>query len=78
MDDDRAELFWLSYSKDGGHTYSDEVARSIGDAGEYDTRLIWRRLGHARNWIFKVRTWTPNKVIIKGAIAKLYGEKRGD
>ena len=72
------KTFWLSYSKDGGHTYSDEVARSIGDAGEYDTRLIWRRLGHARNWIFKVRTWTPNKVIIKGAIAKLYGEKRGD
>ena len=65
---------WLSYSKDGGHTYTDEVERSIGDAGEYKHRVIWRRLGWARNWIFKLRTWSPNRVIIKGAYARLYGE----
>jgi hypothetical protein len=67
---------WLSYSKDGGHTYSNEIERSIGDAGEYSSRVIWRRLGHARNWIFRIRTWTPNRIIIKGAYAKLHGEEK--
>jgi len=68
---------WLSYSKDGGHTYSDERDKSIGDAGEYDHRVIWRQLGVARNWIFRIRTWSPNKVFIQGLIARMYGESDG-
>lgn len=66
---------WLSYSKDGGHTYVDEVDASMGDAGEYSTRVIWRRLGIGRNWIFKFRTWSPNPMVLKGAYARLYGER---
>ena len=66
---------WLSYSKDGGHTFTDEVSRDMGDAGDYSTRVIWRRLGFARNWIFKLRTWSPNPMVLKGAYARLYGEK---
>jgi hypothetical protein len=66
---------WLSYSKDGGHTFSNEIERSIGDAGEYRKRVIWRRLGWGRHWIFRVRTWSPNAVIIKGAYARTYGER---
>ena len=65
---------WLSYSKDGGHTWSNEISRSIGDAGEYNHRIIWRKLGWARHWIFKVRTWSPNAVVIKGAYTRVYGE----
>ena len=66
---------WLSYSKDGGHTYTDEIAGDMGDAGEYSKRVIWRRLGQARNWIFKFRTWSPNPMVLKGAYARLYGER---
>lgn len=66
---------WLSYSKDGGHTYTNEVERSMGDAGDYARRVIWRRLGHARNWIFRFRTWTPNPHVLKGLYARLYGER---
>ena len=66
---------WLSYSKDGGHTYTDETSRDMGDAGQYTQRVIWRRLGWARNWIFRFRTWSPNPMILKGAYARLYGEK---
>ena len=66
---------WLSYSKDGGHLYTDEVSRDMGDAGEYSKRVIWRRLGEARNWIFRLRTWSPNPMVLKGAYARLYGEK---
>lgn len=65
---------WLSYSKDGGHTYSDEVKRSAGNTGQYKHRVIWRKLGRARNWIFRIRTWTPNKPVLKGLIARMYGE----
>ena len=67
---------WMSWSKDGGHVYSDEIERSAGDSGDYKRRVIWRRLGHARNWTFKLRTWTPNPHVLKGLYAKLYGESR--
>jgi len=66
---------WLSYSKDGGHTYSNEVERSIGNIGEYKHRVLWRKLGIGRNWIFRIRTSSPNKVILKGLIAILYGQE---
>jgi hypothetical protein len=66
---------WLSYSKDGGHTYTDEASRSVGESGEYAHRVIWRRLGQARNWIFKFRTWSPKPMVLKGAYARLYGER---
>ena len=65
---------WLSYSKDGGHTFTDERETSMGDAGEYSKRVIWRRLGQARNWSFKFRTWSPNPMVLKGLYARLYGE----
>jgi len=66
---------WLSYSKDGGHTFTDEIERSMGDTGEYKKRVIWRKLGKARNWIFKFRTWSPNPMVLKGAYARLHGER---
>jgi hypothetical protein len=66
---------WLSYSKDGGHLYTDETDRSMGDAGEYSKRVIWRNLGWGRNWTFKIRTWSPNRVIMKAAYIRTYGER---
>ena len=69
------DQFWLSYSKNGGHTYTNETMRSAGEGGEWDTRVLWRRLGEARNWIFKIRTWTTARPVFKGLIAKMYGEK---
>jgi hypothetical protein len=65
---------WLSYSKDGGHHYTDEVDRSMGDTGEYAHRVIWRRLGWARNWVFRFRTWSPKPMKLKALYARLYGE----
>ena len=66
--------FWLSYAKDGGRIFNDEVAKSAGDTGDYNTRVIWWQLGSARNWVFRVRTWTPKPHVIKGLIGRLYGE----
>lgn len=66
---------WLSYSKDGGHHFSDERDADIGETGYYGSRALWRRLGQGRNWIFKWRTWSPNRIIIKGAYARIHGNR---
>lgn len=44
----------LSYSDDGGHTYSSEHWRSVGKIGKYKTRVRWPRLGSARDRVFKI------------------------
>lgn len=65
---------YLSYSKDGGHTFGNEIEKDMGNAGEYARRVIWRRLGSARNWVFRFRTWSPRRIIIKGLIGRMYGD----
>ena len=35
----------LSWSDDGGHRWSNEYMASMGAAGQYRTRVIWRRTG---------------------------------
>lgn len=49
----------LRYSKDSGHTWSDEYTISAGGLGEYIFRVIWRRLGLARDWVFEISTTSP-------------------
>lgn len=69
------DLIWLSYSKNGGHTFTNETQRNAGDAGNWFKRVVWRRLGWGRNWIFRIRTWTSKRPVFKGLIAKVYGEE---
>jgi hypothetical protein len=45
----------LSWSKDGGATFGNPVARSAGALGNRYQRLIWRRLGQSRDRVWKVR-----------------------
>jgi hypothetical protein len=71
------DLIWLSYSKNGGHTFTNETARNAGDAGNWFKRVIWRRLGWGRLWMFKIRTWTTARPVLKGLVAKIYGEENG-
>lgn len=59
----------MSYSKDNGHTWSNEAWITMGAIGVYTTRAIWRRLGAAYDWVFKFRITDPVKVVIaQGAI----------
>ena len=69
------DQFWLSYSKDGGHTFSNAVMKNAGEGGDWARRVIWRKLGRARNWIFRIDTWTPKRPVYKGMFAKMWGEK---
>lgn len=44
----------LSYSDDGGRTFSDGITREVGAIGEYEFRTIWNQLGRvARERMFK-------------------------
>lgn len=44
----------LQWSNDGGYVYSSEVWVDAGRIGEYKTRVLWRRLGRARDRVFRV------------------------
>lgn len=57
----------LSISKDYGHTFGTEQWIPIGKVGQYRSRAIWRRLGQARDWVFKFRITDPVKRVIYGA-----------
>jgi hypothetical protein len=60
----------LRYSNDGGHNWSDESWREGGDTGEYQQRVIWNRLGAARNWQFEFKIVCPVDFAIIGASAE--------
>lgn len=53
----------LTVSKDQGKTWSAEMWKSIGAIGQYLTRVIWRRLGISRDWLFRCRVSDPVKVV---------------
>lgn len=59
----------LAWSDDGGHTWSNEYTASMGAAGRYRTRVIWRRLGYSRDRIFRVTISDPVKKILIGGDA---------
>lgn len=60
----------LQYSKDGGHTWSDEIWRDIGAMGEYNCRALFLRLGRGRDWVFRLRVTDPIKTVFVGAWAE--------
>ena len=49
----------LRWSDDGGKTWGAEVWRSAGEVGEYNTRVVWHRLGMARKRVWEVVVSDP-------------------
>jgi hypothetical protein len=47
----------LFISRDGGVTWGNARHHTIGPVGKYGQRVIWRHMGQARRWAFKIR-WT--------------------
>lgn len=58
----------LKISRDGGHTFGRELTTSIGAIGDYTHRAEWRRLGMARDWVFRLRITDPVKIVIVNAV----------
>lgn len=46
-------MMMLRWSKDAGRTWSNERMRSMGKRGAYNSRIIIRNLGRAREWVFE-------------------------
>jgi len=60
----------LRWSDDGGHTWSNEYWREMGQIGATQTRVIWRRLGatmKSRDRVYEVSGTDPVVVAIMGA-----------
>lgn len=53
----------LQISKTNGATWGAELWRELGALGNYLQRVVWRRLGIARDWLFKLRVTDPVKVV---------------
>jgi hypothetical protein len=56
----------LQISNDGGHTYGNEIWQTFGRQGEYRTQVTFRRLGMARDRVFKLVISDPVRVRIVG------------
>lgn len=49
----------LQTSRDGGKTWGNEQWRSAGKIGTFQTRVIWQRLGQARNFVPRITMTDP-------------------
>jgi hypothetical protein len=49
----------LRWSDNRGSTWSNEHIANCGFAGEYNTRVIWRRLGRSRYRVYEVTVSDP-------------------
>lgn len=65
--DGSAPVAVLSWSDDGGATWSNEHQASLGAMGEYGARVRWNRLGAGRDRVFRVATSEPVAVTWLGA-----------
>lgn len=50
---------WLSWSDDGGHTFGEQQSAPLGKLGEYRRLVEWRRLGAARERVFRLQWSDP-------------------
>lgn len=63
----------LRYSKDGGHTWSNEKWRDLGKKGEYGRRARWNRFGDFRQMVLELSISDPVRRTIMGAYAEVEG-----
>jgi len=59
----------MTYSDDGGRTWSRELWRSMGVIGAYRARAVWRSLGQFRSRQIKLRITDPVRRLVMGYFA---------
>lgn len=68
----------LRFSDDGGHTWSYDSVRKIGEQGNFGKRVIWRRLGMTtklRDRVYELSGTDPVKINILGAELDVEGTR---
>lgn len=53
----------LSFSDDGGNTWGNELSQPLGPVGNYQTRLVWEKLGQSVARQYKLVTTAPVSLI---------------
>jgi len=64
-------LIMLDWSNDGGRTWSFVSELDLGAIGEFEKRIIFRRLGQSFNRVFRLRMSDAANLIILGAKARI-------
>lgn len=60
----------MTYSNDGGRTWSNEIWRSMGKIGEFTRRAEWHRLGQANDYRFRLVVTDP----VDATVISSYGD----
>ena len=63
--------WFLDWSDDGGHSWSNELWRSPGGIGEYATQVRWHGLGAFRSRTLRFAISDPVKAVVLGAYARI-------
>ena len=75
QDDNTKPQVMLDWSDDKGKTWSNDriidISNDIGAIGEYEKRVIFRRLGQSTGRVFRVRMSDAGRLVILGAKAKV-------
>lgn len=58
----------VQYSDDGGNNWSNWDQVSIGNAGEFQTRVVFTRQGSTRNRVYRIQCSSPQKRDLLGAV----------
>ena len=61
----------LSYSDDGGHTWSYPRTRSLGKIGQGAQQVTWHQLGQSRQRAFRIIITDPVRVALLGATVEV-------
>jgi hypothetical protein len=64
----------LRWSDDTGQTWSNEHWQNCGFAGQYSTRVIYRRLGNSRYRVYEWSATDPIPWAISDAFLRLGGQ----
>ena len=64
-------LIMLDWSNNGGRTWSATLEQDLGGVGEFNKRVIFRRLGQAFNRVFRLRMSDASELVILGAKARV-------
>jgi len=67
----------LQVSKDGGRTFGSPMPANIGKVGDYLARVSWRRIGSARDFVFKFTMTDPVPFILIGGAAVISKAQQG-
>ena len=68
----------IETSKDGGRTYGMPRQVSIGVVGSYRSRVIARRFGMSRDFVFRLTMTDPIPFIITDASVTMFGQEGGN